>query len=575
MNENKPVNPEETVPEEITPEETVLEEVTPEEAAPEEVTPEEAAPEEAVLEEAAAEGNGAEVPQEGAAVGTQDAPAAKSAAEMFKGKRKPLTVAAAVVVAVAVIAISASAVISNQPLGILAKGAKNSYEALKNNEIVVLGADIMKGGSIEASVDLEPLTESMMGYGIEGNASVKLYSSDKPAAAAVGSVEIDGENLLDLTLTMNREEIAVNSTSLLGGNAYGLCLDSIEKYFDSSAFGPDGDYSLGVEFAEIEETLSSVKDRSSSSEEAAKIAEDLLKTALKSVTTHAEIEKGSEILSFAGEECKTTAVSVQADMPAMLNIAGDVIDYCRTDSDLREFLTENSDLLVSAAEYGSYYAMDAEEMLDAFYKALEMAAEEIEQLKERAEHIDTEVEITFYVTKSGSYLVGAELDLEFYEESVKMEAFIGPNPKNVTEISFRFDDGYEKIRGSYTVKTNDAKEYSAALRIKDDGETVFSGSVDWDKKDGDLDIEFVDEWEDTYALSCELEHSSKATVIRVISYEDDDQELDIGVTVTLKGSDKMPTISRYTDILTMDEDEIEDIIYDIMDIASELSNFMY
>lgn len=497
-----------------------------------------------------------------------------AAAEKGTSKKKPVLIAALVAALVVVIAIIVGTVLTSRPLAVLAKGAKNSYEALKNNEIVLLIGNIAKGGSIEASADLETLTESMLGYGMEGSAVIKLYADDKPAAAVEARVEMEGENLLDLTLVTDQEEIAVNSTSLLGGNAYGIRFDDIEKNFESSAFGPDGAYSIGMELEELQEVLDSVKNNAADSDEFAAIMEDLLGVVLKSVTTHAEIEKDRETLTFAGEECKTTAVTIHADAAALLNICGEIVDYCRTDSQLRAYLTENSDILVAVAQYDGYYDMDAEELLEYFYETLDELAQRIADAKKDVEDLETEIDLTFFVTKSGSYLVGAELAVEFYEETARMEAFIGPDLQNIKEISFRYDDGYDKIKGSYVVKANDKKEYSATLKIKEDSETVFSGSIDWDKAKGDLEIEFADEW-DSYALSCEMEHSSKATVIRVLSYEDEYEELDIGVTVTLKGSDKMPSISKYTDILVMDEDEVEDIIYDIMDVVYELSYLMY
>ena len=196
-------------------------------------------------------------------------------------------------------------------------------------------------------------------------------------------------------------------------------------------------------------------------------------------------------------------------------------------------------------------------------------------MAEELEDADAELSLTFYITKSGKELVGAEMEFEEYGEKIKISAIAGPTWKDLEEISIRADDGYSTYRMSYVVDTNDKNEYSAKLKVREDDYSVFEGEFTWDKKSKDFKVEMTDDWGDTYGLEGALEVGSKTVKVELESAYEDSYESDLGISVILSTSDKMPKMPSYTDVLEMSSDDFEDLIEEIEDAVYELEDIFY
>lgn len=475
--------------------------------------------------------------------------------------RKTLIAAAAAVVAVIVIVIIA-VLASGSPLSKVVKGARNSAESLQKNGIVALLTDVSKGGSMEVVCDLEE-----MGMPVEGNASVKLYSSADPALALVAGLEVDGSSVLDATVVGNTNDLAIASKALLGDKAYGISLKNFTKNFEDSAFGPDGDYSLGVELETIQDSLDSLKNSEKLSKDAQKVLDKMVETALKSLKSNAEISKSTEVLTFAGEDVKTTAVSVAIDGATCAALLEDMVNFMRTDKSFESLLTENADyFMVLMNEFVGGYYDDPDEFVDEFFEALDMIDEEMDDLAEELEDADIDITLTFYVTKSGTMLVGMAADVDVDGDKTKMSVYAGPSFEELNEINFRIDD----VKGSYVVEENSKTSYVGVLKVREGTDTILKGEINWDKKKGDLEAEITDEWGDSYGFEGSLSTSSKTTTLTIESIYSDGDSMDLAVDVILKNSDKMPSVPKYTDILTMSADDLEDLVYDMSDVIEEL-----
>ena len=528
--------------------------------------------EEAVAEVLEESGSAAEpIPEQPAAEKPEGGEVVAKEEKPGKAGKKPIVFAAVAAVIVAVVAFVASMVASS-PLLLVGKGIENSVAALKRNDVVSLVTAVVNGGSVEALCDLETLA----GYSLDGTASVKLYLDGEKKAAATANLEMDGDSVLDAKAFADWENIAVSSEALFGDEAYGISLKHLVENFEDSVFGPDGDLSLGIEIPEVDESL--LKESAQLTEDARKITKDVIKTLVKSIGEHAEISKEKETLDFNGEKVKVTAVSIEVNGEAMVAIAEDMLEYLRENEELKEYLyrcAEYSETLIPEDEMYGYYA-GMESVLDDFYDSLEEIEDgDLEDLGEMMEEADAEGSVVFYITKSGKELVGVKFDGEADGEKVKISVTAGPTWENLEEISFRYDDGYTAARASYLVEVNDKNEYSAELKLREDGETVVTGEFTWDKKNGDFELELTDDWGDSYGVEGSIEVTSKATTITLDSAYEYDYEVDLGVSVILTSSDKMPAMPGYTDVLEMSMDDIEDLAYDIEDILYELSYMFY
>ena len=447
----------------------------------------------------------------------------------------------------------------------MTKGFENSVSALKENEAVVFAGKVIKGGSIGAECDMEEL----MDLPVEGTLSAKVYT-DTDKAALTAELEVEGDTVLDASVLADKKSVVVASDVLLGDNAYGINLSKLTEKFNNSVFGPDGDLSLGFELPEAASSIGD--DASKLSKDSQKIIKSVLTELLTSVNDHAEISKEKETLSFNGTDVKVTAVEVQIDGETAVAVAVDMVEYLRSNKALKAFLYEYADKIASLAEDFDYASVDFVDTLDMLYEQLdEITDEDLEDLAENLGDMDLDLTLTFYVTKSGKELIGVEFD----NDEVKATVLAGPSFKEIEEISVNLNDGYTKYRINYVVETNTKKELVAELKVREDGENILVGEFNWDKSKGDFEAELTDSWGDTYGAEGSLDVSSKAVVLVLDSVSEDSYETDLGITLTISASDKMPSMPKYTDILDMSAEDLEDMVSDLESAVYDLGDLVY
>ena len=491
-------------------------------------------------------------------------------ADLVKGLGNKAIYIGGAIALVVVIALVASLIFST-PLGLVGTGLKNSMKALEKNEVVSLVDGVLNGGSIEIACDIEEFTENVMGYGMgEGQVSAKLYTDLENTSMAVVAGLKDGKtNVMDLGVYVNDESIAVASEALLDKDAYGINLKKLPDNFNDSEFGPDGEYAIGFEFDESNEDM--LKDAEALVKDTQNLVEDVAGVMLKAINKNSDVSKENSTLSFAGKKVKTTAVTVEMDHDQLYEVIATMVDYVGTDKDVEKYL-ENYLKYILMASGQAADEDDVKDYIDEFYEGLEDNAEDmLDGLKDMLEDAEVSVKITFHITKSGKQLVGIDAKVEVDGEKIKVSVSAGPNLKEITEISYSVDMGYGAERGSYVVKTDDSKEFEAKLEI---GEYL-TGKITLDKKDDSFKIEFTDDWDDTYGVKGTFKKSGGKIEANIGSVYAGEDKTKLNVDVIVDASDKMPSVPKYTDILTMDIDEMETVVEDIMEKAEELaSDFM-
>lgn len=493
-----------------------------------------------------------------------------------KAKSRMLPVIIGAGVAFVVIVALLVGLLTSSPLGLIGTGAKNSMKALEKNDVLSLVNDVANGGSIELMCDVEELCENLMGYPmLEGNASVKLYTDlSKTAAAVVAGYEIDGSDVLDLSVFADKDAVAVKSAALLGKDVYGIGLKNVVENLENSEFGPDGEFDMGLDLSESANDVAA--DAEKMAKDSQKLSADIVGTFLKSLKKNSEIDKESTTVEFNNKDVRVTAVTVSLDHEQVANVMMDMLEYARTDKGVREFITENMAYLLYASGYSYVDDEDIQDYIDEFYAELDyICEEEMEYLQESLEDARLSVDVTFYVTKSGKQLVGMEMKVKADGETVKASVFAGPDLADVSEIRFRVSVDDRTTRGSYVVKTNDKKEFLAELKITDYYGDTIEGEITHDKSDGDFDLWVVDSWGDEYAISGDLKKSGKKVAIRVDTLIVESDRLDLGVDVVLNTSDKVPSVPKYTDLLKMDADSIEDLVDQISETYEDLMYSLY
>jgi len=472
----------------------------------------------------------------------------------FKLKLPHIIAGVAAAAAVVVIGVASAA---SGPASLVGKSLSKTVDALPKNEVVALLTNVAKGGSVEALVDLDNITNGML----DGSASVKVYANEKKEAAVVAEVTVDDEVLLDAGVYVTENDLALNSKALLDEEAYGINLKNLTKNFNDSVFGPHGPYELDIELDEDSDPI--VEKSLKMAEDAEALAKDIAENTLKALKKNAEMSKETVSKKFASEKVKVTAVKMAMDNETMVGFVEDMVNYASKDKKIKSFLNEYAEFMMTTTGGDPD---DAEDFIEDFYDALEDV--DMEDVEEAMEDLDLEVEAIFYISKSGKSLVGLDLDFDVDGESISFTSTFGPAPDKLDEISFELSAPYTEYSGSYVVKEDTKQNYSAEFELDLDGDEV-EGTFEWDRKGGDFEFEIDDSYS-VYGAEGNLILSTKEAVLVLESIYEDDDDIDLGLTLTAKANDKMPSMPKYTDVLEMSEDDVEDLVEDIQDTLEDL-----
>lgn len=501
-------------------------------------------------------------------------------------------IVACIVIAVAALAVTAAvaAFVVASPAALLVQGAKNSAQALEENPVIQLMADVVDGGSAELELELDELLDMILDFGdlgLNGSVSLKLYNDvADQKTAAVAKVDIGEKEFADASIMLSGYDLIVTSASLLEGNAYGIDLEHAEEYFPTSVFGPDGYLALGID--SIEGTAEYINNRAILKKKAEALAEEFSAVLLTSLRKHAEMTKGSGELLFSGENTRVSVVTITLDREDFLAVVADMITYLREDEQARELFEAYADEaelkmkadyvsdrayyemnygLTSYEEYRSYFYGDTFDPVDEVYAVLDEVEAELETFDEF-----DKVTAQFYITKLRKELVGADLCIEAEEDLSTFELRAGPAMKDLREISLHMTGAYDDVTVLYEVEVNDKTEYVACLSVRDDDFEVLSCEIEWDRQDGDFEIALVENG-GRYFVESTLEVSEEGAVFDLNTIGRNSVMLELDAVLTLKTDDKMPEIpQKYVDIMKLTNEDLEEMA---ADVAAQLLSKIY
>ncbi|MBR3703926.1 MAG: hypothetical protein IKM11_00340 [Oscillospiraceae bacterium] len=488
-------------------------------------------------------------------------------------KKKVLTVAIALA-AVAVLAVTGASILLASPLALVGTGAANSIAALEKSDAAVFFEKFGESGSMELTVGLEELMDSALGFGVDAEAVVKLYRDGDDGAAVTADVKLGGETFVDAALTANQTELAITSAALLGDKAYGVDLTKASEHFENSVFGPNGEYSLGID--SLDSMTENAVQGEQMDEDAQKIGESFFGVLMNSLNEYAQTGKEKKELDFNGEKIRTTAVDVALDSEALANVAGDMVEYLYTNKELEQFLRTYSAQIVDVLVYlDAVFYDDPEEFVDDFYESLEEIYTDLDDFKEEIADSDVVLDAVFYVTKSGKELIGFDLTVECDGEEMELSVLAGPSISDLREVKVKLDDGQSFIRVNYSVEINDKTDYAAKFSVREDDAELASGNIVWDKTCGAYAITVFDEYDEALSIEGKFERNAQSVALTLekITSGYGYEEMVIDLSVQINVSDKMPPMpQQYTDVLTMTANEIEDLTEEL---AAELMSAVY
>ena len=445
-------------------------------------------------------------------------------------------------------------------------GIRKSVEALEKNEYASVAKNVSEAGSMTVSVDLSKLAD-LIGTEVPAKIEISSYSSLKNYKAAL---EIDGQlknkSILHGTLTFSDEEIAVACEQILGKKNYSLSFKDLAKNLPKSIFDPDSDTDYALP-EELYEWLTGLKNGPITPmkeivSDAKPLVEKVAKLLKTSIEKNADITKESETISIGEADVKTNAVTIKMNGKQAAAVVTDVLKWAKSDKDLKDLINK------VITTYGPLLEMeedDIEEFFENFYDSIDETLEEAEDVEADSLNLT----VVLYTNKSNGQLVKAEITSkdDYGKTTYTLEG--GPDWKDPTYCAFTMKDPYSKNSVTYTVEENTKSQFTAKIKVKEDSDTTMTATYSWDKSSGDLRISST---EADFKLTGTMTQKGKVTTIelkklevgRYISVKD------LGTTITLNESAKLPSISKTTEVVKLSEDDIEALIEDVQEAIQDL-----
>lgn len=441
-------------------------------------------------------------------------------------------------------------------------GIVRSAAAISGSEAVKTITNVTKGGSISLTADLSQMKELMSGMKLDAELCASLIFKKDTGSMLSLDAKVNDKSVLDASLWLTKSDLALSSTALLGKTNYGINLKNIDKNLSKSVFNPDNDTNYALPQS-IYDELTSLLDTSKME----KIQKDSEKVSLKVANKlfdlldqHGKITSKSEKISLGEKDYDTTAVTITLDAPAIKKVAEGMISFLEKDGDVKNLMKQISEL-----------GENTENISQEFYDILDEAKDGLDDLEEELE--DTEITITGYL--KGSYLMQLELDADNDGQKNSTRFTIGPDPKNPEVIEYYSKDYRNRITTiTYKLNTETSKDkYEATITAKSgpkgDLNTLAKIDINWDKKDGDFSIS---ESSSKIKLTATVKKSGSDTIIdlgKITPPYGDSISLK-GIRITLSQKASFPSVPKYTDVLTLKEEEMDDLMEEIQDAFGDL-----
>lgn len=490
---------------------------------------------------------------------------------------KWLIPAAAGAVALIVVIVLAVSLLGGGTEDKIADAAVGTIERLSENEIVTTAQQAINGGSLTISIDGTDVLSELSGMDMEATAEMKFWLDVEGGKTALQVTADIMDTAIDAAIYLNADNIAVVSEVLLGDDAYGINIAKIADNLEDSVFGPDGPYYIGDEaydlfIAALNGEVIDTKAGEKLANTGMKLAENYVDFVIKTVFKHALVEKENDTVKIGGEKVKAQIITVTIDAPAMIEIMADVLEKIDGDKKLNNYLYDLAEYLDDAQESADMDEVDFADIVDSFYDSVEDMLDTVDDAREDAEDANMEIEFEFWL--KGGDLLGLKADLAGTELEVK----IGPDPKSPELISIEVNDGWSTMSVVYEVEENSKEKFEAVFSMSEDDYELVNLTIDYDKEDGDWELGIYDGW-DTYGIAGNLEINKDVYTITFSGLigEDIPEEVNMVfemITITLDTDDKAPDAPKYTDILTLDEDEFNEVIETIVEAVEELGSSM-
>ena len=495
-------------------------------------------------------------------------------------KKKGLIIGGSIGAAALIALVVTSIAVANRPSALIVRAFANTISDAKKLEVFDVADDVINGGSISVSADLDKVLKNDLA------AQGKIYLDAKDMKSAYElTLKDDDEVVFQPRILCNSDRMAMTCPELFDGS-YGVNIKNLEKNLPGSIFDPDEetDYSLTDEqydyFMNLRDT---VKNDKNLQRDMSNMNTKYRTRAIELLVKYSDVGTSSKTITVGDEKIPCTAVTLTIDEEALAQAGADLIEYANNDKDLEKFLYR-------IASNGSLRE-EPDDYVDRFYDYLDDIEDELEEID------DLELQLVFYVTKSGRRLAQFEAELEYGKDDYELTLALGKNVTKSKEMSLAGEDKRtgEGFSITYSVETNTSSAYEAVIKTTEtqlrrvyvdygdnrdyDQELETTGNalkIEWDRRAGDFSIRYKDKYSD-YSVKGNLIQKGDKYIFLLTNLRGDGEAVTgvktLELTITIDRHDPMPNVpGNFTDVTKMDKREFKHLVEDIVEGVGELKD---
>lgn len=366
------------------------------------------------------------------------------------------------------------------------------------------------------------------------------------------NADIEGEEI-ELSLYLDDTALAVVFPMLLGDEAYGVDLDTLEQDLPNSAIWD----LLGVSYEDL--LAQSDMDLGELTDSVVELLDSIgtLEKAVKEAAKDVKIESTEGKATIYGEEVDATVITVELtsnDVKKMLDAYMDWLD-----AELNGTFAEAVGSFLDGAD------LDSE--LDSMRDEIDDAFDEMDLTLKATVNIDPKTE---YMMSLGVDLFGTVDGEEGY---VDLDLILGKDPVSSDKYTFTMGavaDG-EETGKLEAVLTRDLGETVSVTELSvtftEDGQTdeVFSGKLEYNKESYAYELSLeADGGEVSVNGEFRLTDDVFDLYIDSVSSDGYEQTVDVRVCIESISAGEMPKMPRYKNLVTMSADELTALLQNVM-----------
>ncbi len=432
----------------------------------------------------------------------------------------------------------------------------DKYEKIEAVEVV---GEAVSGGSFEIKAEDLEIDEDT-----KASASALFYANtDKKTGAVVLSAKV-GDESYDAAVYASPKSVVAQSAKILGETVYGLNISKAVENFKKSVFyyDSDSDMALPEETSEmISSMLQQLKEINAAEKDGQKLYEKYLKKLYKLIGDNAEFEKENTDTDVLGESVPCTMLTVKVNEESISAVIKDFWSEARKDKTLKQYISDR--VLPYLDEYD-----DVEEVYDDINDSVEGVLDELEDA-------DITITLKYYLNKSSGAIMKAALTVKQGSSKNTYGIELGRTFKTFEGFRFTMREGSSDTQSIWVKVTDDTKEEMKISVIASEEFDIPEISIKYTKDTGLVKITVPDEYSGNTVIKLTYTKSGSAHTFKLDSVETGDSEVNLPFngkySVILNTKAKAPSApSKYTDILTMTEEDFDDFADNVQANVNDL-----